>query len=308
MRREPTFEDGWDAGPADPHADAADGRPLDRPRPFRRLRLAARLGTAAGAIALLSLIAHGRLDRSAAPAADPSPSAAPASLAAWSDPPRAVRVASPASGAAPAASGLLRLAEGGPASEVRSLPPRWSPATGLREDGLTQGAFDAIDAPYLVVTLTDAASADPDAPGEGTASLFVTLARRAADGRGLAVARTAARGRIETKFGPLETVEATLAGAGTRACTGFRTLDAGAVRLDGWLCDLLGQAPDPRAVACLLDRVALTGPASATVEAAFDAATRRRDPACRPAEAAAGEHRADATGSIAPPPRRRSRK
>jgi hypothetical protein len=147
---------------------------------------------------------------------------------------------------------------------------------GRREDLLVQGGFDTIEAPYLRLILTEA-SATESGPG-----LFVTLARRAADGQGLAVIRTGERGAIETKFGPVETLDLTLGGEGKRSCTGFVSLNPGALRLDGWLCAPLGQAPEPRAITCLLDRVSLQGQASPEVEAAFVDFDARRDPGCGP--------------------------
>jgi len=274
------------ADPTDAVPSADHG--LARARPFRRLRLAGRFACAAGLITTLVLAAH---DRATAPLP-------PVGTKGWSDPvstanlgqSSAVRAAVPVASAGP----LLRL--DGPAEPApRSEPARWNPASGLREDALSQGGFDAIEAPYWLVIVTDAAQAPETETG-----LFVTLARRAADGRGLAVTRTGGHGEIATKFGPMETVDATLSGDGTRLCTGFRTLGPRAVRLDGWLCGILGQAPEPREVSCALDRLILAGPAASTVEAAFTEAGTRRDPACRVAEASAA---GDATGSIEPPKR-----
>ncbi|MCP6379938.1 hypothetical protein NL466_30010, partial [Klebsiella pneumoniae] len=65
--------------------------------------------------------------------------------------------------------------------QAKIEPARINPATGQREDRLSQGKFDAADAPYLSLTVTEG-STPP-------VSLFVTIARRAADGQGLAVVR-----------------------------------------------------------------------------------------------------------------------
>lgn len=158
----------------------------------------------------------------------------------------------------------------------RAEAARLNPSNGRREDLLVQGGFDTIEAPYLRLILTEA-SATESGPG-----LFVTLARRAADGQGLAVIRTGERGAIETKFGPVETLDLTLGGEGKRSCTGFASLNPGTLRLDGWLCAPLGQAPEPRAITCLLDRVSLQGQASPEVEVAFVGFDARRDPGCGP--------------------------
>jgi len=116
---------------------------------------------------------------------------------------------------------------------------------------------------------------------EGSRSLFVTLARRAADGPGLAVTRTGERGLVQTKFGAVETLEATLVGGIGRVCTGFAAADPRPVRIEGWLCAPLGRPPEPQALACLLDRLTLAGPASADTAALFRVAESRRDPRCR---------------------------
>ena len=158
----------------------------------------------------------------------------------------------------------------------RAEAARLDPASGRREDLLVQGGFDTIEAPYLHLTFTEASGTEP---GSG---LFVTLARRAADGQALAVIRTGERGVIETKFGPVETLELTLGGAGKRACTGFASLSPGALRLDGWLCAPLGQAPEPWAIICLLDRVTLSGHPSSEMEAVFVGFEARRNPDCGP--------------------------
>lgn len=264
-----------------PDASGDDSRDdiglLPRPAPFRTFRTAARVAGAAGAIAALSLLARetirshppvqapeGALSVSFTPATPPSPAPDP------SRPRVRLRLEDPAtSGSIPAGPG-----------------PAYS------EDSLTQGAFEAIESPHLLVTLSQG---DEDAPR----SLFVTLARRAAEGPGLAVTRTGERGRIDTKFGPMETIEATLAGASSRVCTGFASLDPRPVRIDGWLCAPLGQPPERQALACTVDRLALDGPADAPTEAVFRIARSRRDPRCAPAGApVAAAEPGTQTGSI----------
>lgn len=274
MRREPTFEDlDFD--------DADDMRRLDAPSPFGRIGLAARLALAAAVIAGLTLFARDRT----VPA--PSPRS-------WTEPPRilsapAARAAIPASTAGP----LLAMDAADP--PARSEPPRWNAATGLREDALTQGGFDAIEAPFLRLTLTEAGPAP-----EPATSLFVTLARRAAEMQGLSVVRTGVRGTIETKFGPFETVEATLSGHGSRLCTGFTAIGTKAMRIDGWLCGVLGQAPEPRAVACAIDGLTLAIATTPTIEVAFGEAELRRGAGCSPAaDVAVTAQGTDKTGSIA---------
>lgn len=272
MRREPTF---------DPMIldEEEEVRPLKQARPFWRLRLAGRFVIAAGLIAGLTIIA--RETTQAPPGSRP-----------WSEPSR--MAAKPLPKPAETMIPLLRYDAAEADPPARPETPRWSPATGQREDTLAGGGFDAIEAPFLRVTLTDPRP-DPTAQ----ASLFVSLARRAAE-QGLSVLRTGQRGQVETKFGPFETVEATLSGAGSRHCLGFQSLSERAPRFDGWLCGILGQAPEPPALACAIDRIGLALPAGLSLEAAFEQAEARRTPRCGAEEVAVKRVRAsEATGSIA---------
>lgn len=182
--------------------------------------------------------------------------------------------------------GRMRLDMAG--DPVRLEPPR-SPT----EQTLGRGDFSAIEAAHLHLTLTRDA-AEP-APG-----LFVTLARRAAEELNLAVIRTGTRGRIATKFGAVETLEATLSGPQRRVCTGFVTLEARPVRIDGWLCAPLGQPPEPRTLGCTLDALVLDEPADPATRAVFAEAERRRDPACDPIRALWAGEPEGRTGSIVP--------
>lgn len=299
-----TFRPEIDEADTEFDGDVFDGdpgaRPLRRARPFRRTRIVAQMTCAVAVIAGISILAREAMVAPDRPWTDPvregfaSPGLAP------------VRTAVPVASVGP----LFRLDDPGAVEPGRAEPPRWNPATGLREDAVTQGQFDSIEAPFLRVTIAEA-----DAMADPSPSLFVTLARRAADGPGLSVTRTGERGQVDTKFGPFETVEATLSGSGARHCTGFMNL-AGPLRLDGWLCGVLGQAPEPRAVVCALDRLVLAGSAAPTLETAFGEAESRRDGGClapadarAPSPAAAGS--TGSTGSIPAPvaePRRRTRK
>jgi hypothetical protein len=211
---------------------------------------------------------------------------------------QAVRPATPLALSAP----RFRLDDPEAIEAPRAEAARLNPASGRREDLLVQGGFDTIEAPYLRLTVTDVSGVEPG-PG-----LFVTLARRAADGQALAVIRTGERGVIETKFGPMETLEVTLVREGKRVCTGFASLNPGALRLDGWLCAPLGQAPEPRSVTCLLDKVALNGQASSDMVAAFAGFEARRNSGCGPhAPLANGSPREIGieTGSIPSQPKRK---
>jgi len=263
-----------DIGPVEPLLP----RPLPRavPRASWGRRVGGRTVGAAAVIALLSVLASERrqADR---PLADPPPSAEAAFVPRFAAP----AVAPPAwSDAAP---DRYRLGEATGSARIQA---------GLREDTLTAGAFGVQEAPYL--RLVAAETEEPD--GEG--SLFVTLARRAAEAGGLSVARTGERARLATRFGVLDTVDATLADPeGRRACTAFRLNDA--LRLDGWLCAPLGQLPEPQAVACTVERLGVL-PGAALPPAVAGMLARPRSAACPPEE--------PATTAALPAPRKAVRK
>lgn len=269
MRREPVFED------VVLDLDERDMRPLVAPKPFRRARLAGRFVCAAALIAGLSLAARDRVDTDT-------------QRQGWVEPQRGASLA-PVRRVVQASPSMLAIDVLPFEPPARIETPHWSAASGRREDGLVQGQFDAIDAAYLRVTVGETPQAEPNP------SLFVMLARRAADLRGLSVTRTAARGTLDTKFGPFETVEMTLQGEGARQCTGFQSVGSASVRIDGWYCGLLGQVPEPSAVACSIDRLRLTGP----VETAFTEADRPRPSSCGAGGVTVSAPPSDgATGSI----------
>ena len=253
------------------------------PQP-RRWRLVALTGRAVGAvlvIGVLSLVSH---ETERTPASGPAPASVTTTDLGIAFVPAMTLNARPAVPAA--GQGRLRLDRAG--EPVRIEPPR-----NPQEQTLASGDFSAIEETHLRLTLTrDAAEPRP--------GLFVTLARRAAEGPSLAVVRTGARGRLATKFGAVETLEATLSGDQRRICTGFVTLEARPVRVDGWLCAPLGQPPEPRALACVLDGLAFDGRTDPATNAVFSEAEARRDPACDPIRALSAQEPAGRTGSIAP--------
>ncbi|NGM32700.1 hypothetical protein G4G93_01895 [Methylobacterium sp. DB0501] len=285
MRQRPDFDDAalaraaqalsQDIGPVEPLLP----RPLPRaaPRACRGRRAAGRTVGAAAVIALLSVLASERRQADGTPA----------------DPPLADRGAFVPRYAAPAvappvwsdaAPDRYRLGEATGSARIQ--------AGGLREDTLTIGAFGVQEAPYL--RLVAAETAEPD--GEG--SLFVTLARRAAEAGGLSVARTGERARLATRFGALDTVDATLSDPeGRRACTAFRL--GAALRLEGWLCAPLGQLPEPQSVACTVERLGAL-PGAAPSPAVAEMLAQPRSAACPPEE--------PATTAALPTPRKAVRK
>lgn len=240
--------------------------------PSTALRISARLACAAAAIAALSLLA--RESRENGRTGPPPGAMAGDAPTVMSEAPKpfvpsvgvAVRPAVPTAMAAP----RFRLDDPDALEPARAEGTRIDPASGRREETLNQGAFPNIEAPYLRLTVGDTGQGDP------TPGLFVTLVRRAADGPGLSVIRTGERGRLATKFGLIETLEATFSGPLDRVCTGFAGSAGAALRFEGWLCAPLGQAPEPRAVACALDALVPLAPGVP----GFDGP---RDPACRPA-------------------------
>ncbi|TNC14341.1 hypothetical protein FF100_09235 [Methylobacterium terricola] len=279
MRQRPDFDDAalaraahalsQDLGPVEPLLP----RPLPRAVP-RRSRLRPAVGrtlAAAAVIALLSVLASERRQ---------------------SDPPLSAEAAFVPRYAAPAVAPPVWSDAAPDRYRLGDATGRARAQAGLREDTLTAGAFGVHEEPFLRLVAVEAA--EPD--GEG--SLFVTLARRAAEAGGLSVARTGEHGRLATRFGALDTVDAMLADPeGRRACTAFRL--TAALRLEGWLCAPLGQLPEPRAVACTVERLAaLPGaPLSPAVAAML---AEPRSTTCPPEE--------PATTAALPAPRKAARK
>ncbi|MFK5598514.1 hypothetical protein ACFZ8E_16190 [Methylobacterium sp. HMF5984] len=258
----------------------------------RRWRLVAFAGRAVGAV--LTIGALSVLSRETVRTRPPEPAPAPVTttdlgIAFVPAMTLALRPAVPAETA-----GRLRLDLAGEAARIE-------PRHGPQEQTLGRGDFAAIEETHLRLTLTR------DAP-EPQPGLFVTLAQRAAEGPNLSVIRTGQRGRIATKFGAVETLEATLSGAGRRICTGFVTLEAQPARIDGWLCAPLGQPPEPRTLACTLDALTLDARADPATSAVFADAEGRRDANCDPIRALSSGEPEGRTGSIVPrrtPPARK---
>lgn len=271
--------------------------PVDHPvdavssKPFRLIRGLAGCVGATVVIALLTGLAEtAKMSDSASLKTPSDPSAAFVPSASF-----VVRPAVPVLANGP----RFRLDEVDPVNPARSEPPRLNPSTGEREDTLSQGDFRKIEGPYLRITITEGSESRPHP------SLFVTLARRGANGLGLSILKTGERGRLESKFGSVDTLDAMLGGPITRTCTGFMTSGGARVRLDGWLCAPLGQLPEPRAVVCALERVVLNGLASSDLEALVQAAETQPDRGCASAAAARPGEAASQTGSI---DKRRGRK
>lgn len=99
-------------------------------------------------------------------------------------------------------------------------------------------------------------------------------------------------GTLDTKFGPLSTVDmAVRAGERRKACLGFGLRDQEArFRLYGWVCSRGPEIVDRREASCLIDRLVLLGAGDATLGRLFQTAELRRQacPANLPAMNAGG--------------------
>jgi hypothetical protein len=149
--------------------------------------------------------------------------------------------------------------------------------SGGREDKLVFGVFES-EAPYARLALFQGGR-DPGAkPG-----FFMDLARRAGEA-GLAVVRSAQPVPVATKFGDIEAAEVVLADSLERRCLAFR-FRAGEPGLagHGWYCGGSAAAPEPRALACLIDGLKLRPGAEAQgLDDVFAEADRRRGDGCGP--------------------------
>lgn len=147
-----------------------------------------------------------------------------------------------------------------------------------REDVLAFGGF-AEPKPHLVLRFL------LDSKDEQLSQPFVIALVREAAGRGMSLQRSGAPTGIETKFGLVETADATLSdGATSRACIGFRHRVSDAhLSLSGWWCGGASRPADRQQLTCLLDRVNLLSAGDdRALHAAFTRTELERQPACSP--------------------------
>jgi hypothetical protein len=147
-----------------------------------------------------------------------------------------------------------------------------------REDVLAFGGF-AEPKPHLVLRLL------LDAKDDQLSQPFVIALVREAAGRGMSLQRSGTPTGIETKFGLVETADATLSdGATSRACIGFRHRMSDAhLSLSGWWCGGEKRPADRQQLVCLLDRVDLLSAGDdRTLHAAFARTELKRQAACSP--------------------------
>ncbi|RDJ22444.1 hypothetical protein DWF00_02355 [Bosea caraganae] len=162
--------------------------------------------------------------------------------------------------------------------QAPSYEARRSQDGGKREDVLAFGGFTEAK-PYLVLRLL------LDAKDEQLSQPFVISLVREAAGRGMSLQRSGAPTGIETKFGLVETADATLSdGATSRACIGFRhRMGDAQLSLSGWWCGAEKRPADRQQLVCLLDRVDLLSAGDdRALHAAFARTELKRQPACSP--------------------------
>lgn len=155
---------------------------------------------------------------------------------------------------------------------------RRSQGGGKREDMLVFGRF-AEAKPHLVLRLL------LDGKEDQLSQPFVVAMVREAAGRGMSLQRSGAPIGIETKFGLVETADATLSdGEASRACIGFRyRMGEAHLSLSGWWCGAGNRPADRQQLICLLDRLDLISAGDdRALHAAFARTELKRQPACSP--------------------------
>jgi hypothetical protein len=146
---------------------------------------------------------------------------------------------------------------------------------GGREDMLTINAVEEAGF-FAILRLHRPAGEAPAA-----VSLFVQTARDAARD-GLTLDRLAASQDSPTRFGSVESAEATIVrGDVSRDCLAFRlVVGDDALRVGGLLCGAGGQKPDRTRLVCLLDGISLLQAEDPAIRQAFAARPRPRRSGC----------------------------
>ncbi|HEV7256569.1 MAG TPA: hypothetical protein VGN82_02195 [Bosea sp. (in: a-proteobacteria)] len=177
-----------------------------------------------------------------------------------------------------------------------TLEARRSQDGSQREDVLGFGSFAEPKA-HLLLRL----SVEHDRT-ELSQPFVVALVREAAM-RAMSVQRSGLANAIQTRFGPVETADATLSdGDLSRSCIAFR-MDAGAMPLSmsGWWCGGEGKPADRQQLVCLIDRIDLLNAGDdRALRSAFARTELNRQPACAPSRLAASGRKAswlDADGA-----------
>ncbi|WP_156640181.1 hypothetical protein [Bosea sp. PAMC 26642] len=147
-----------------------------------------------------------------------------------------------------------------------------------REDTLTFGGFTESRPHLLMRLLTGGSDSELSQP------FIIGLVRQAAL-RGMSVQRSGAPTTIETKFGPVETADATLNdGETSRACIGFRHGGAASeLGLSGWWCGTVQRPADRQQLICLVERLDLLSAGDdRSLRATFARTELNRQSACLP--------------------------
>lgn len=159
-----------------------------------------------------------------------------------------------------------------------TLESRHSPDGTQREDVLAFGAFAEPKA-HLLLRL----SVEHDR-GDLSQPFVISLVRETA-ARAMSVQRSSLPTAMQTRFGPVETADATLTDGGTsRPCIAFR-MQGGSLPLamSGWWCGSAGKPADRQQLLCLIDRIDLVNAGDdRALRTAFARTELNRQPACAP--------------------------
>jgi len=155
-----------------------------------------------------------------------------------------------------------------------------------RRDNLSFGGFTETRPHLQLRLLVDHATRELPQP------FVIALVREAAE-HGMSVQRGGQASAIATRFGPVETSDATLSdGAASRACIAFRKSPGELpLGLSGWWCGSPGRPADRQQLICLIDRIDLLSAADDRVlRTTFARSELTRQPACAsPRLAASGQ-------------------
>lgn len=159
-----------------------------------------------------------------------------------------------------------------------TLESRRSQDGSQREDLLGFGAFVEPKAHLLLRLSVEHGRSDLTQP------FIIALVREAA-ARAMSVQRSGMPSAIQTRFGPVETADATLNdGDVSRSCIAFR-MDAGVMPLSmsGWWCGGEGKPADRQQLVCLIDRIDLLNAGDdRALRTAFARTELNRQPGCAP--------------------------
>lgn len=157
-----------------------------------------------------------------------------------------------------------------------SFEARRSPDGSRREEVLAFGDFGEQTAHLHLRLMVEHEHRELSQP-------FLIALVRAAAARAMSVQRSGTPAAIQTRFGPVETADATLSdGAASRPCIAFR-LGTGTVpmAMSGWWCGGADKPADRGQLACLIERIDLVnGGEDRTLRAAFARTEPNRRQGC----------------------------